>query len=256
VTPVVLLTDFGFRDHYVGVLHAVLAREAPSADRIDLCHEVEAGDVWGACFRLWCAWEHLPDGAVVLAVVDPGVGTARRAVAASADGRWIVAPDNGLATFRTPVASAVELDWRAMDLSEPSHTFHGRDVFAPAAARLARGDAAGSLGPPVEPDRLAGCPLPAPEIVAGGVRAPVLHVDRFGNVVCNVRVDDLPAGAHVRLPSGGEPRRVGTYGQAGPDEVVWYEGSSGLLELAVNRGSAAVATGLERGMRLEVVFAR
>lgn len=256
MSAVVLLTDFGRSDHYAGVLHAVLARDAPNADRVDLGHDVDPGDVWGACFRLRCAFDHLPADAVVLAVVDPGVGTARRAVAAAVAGRWIVAPDNGLATACSPVDEAVELDWRRMVLEEPSRTFHGRDLFAPAAARLARGEPATALGEALDPTRLATCPLPGPQETEDGFQATVLHVDRFGNVVCNVRVSDLPAGAAVHLAGGAEPRRVATYGEAAPGEVVWYEGSSGYLELAVNRSSAAVATGLERGMRVEVVVAR
>lgn len=256
MSAVVLLTDFGRSDHYAGVLHGVVARDAPGVDRIDLGHDVDPGDVWGACFRLRCAWDHLPSDAVVLAVVDPGVGTARRAVAVSVGGRRIVAPDNGLATVCLPVDAAVELDWRRMDLPEPSRTFHGRDLFAPAAARLARGEPEAALGEALDPARLATCPLPEPEATEDGIRATVLHVDRFGNVVCNVVAADLPAGTVVRLPGGVEPRRVATYGEATPREVVWYEGSSGLLELAVNRSSAALATGLERGMRFEVMVPR
>jgi S-adenosylmethionine hydrolase len=141
---IVLLTDFGLSDHYVGVLHAVLERDAPGAARIDLGHELSAGDIWQACYLLRCSWPHLPPQAVVLAVVDPGVGTERRAVAVKVGDRRLVAPDNGLAGSIAPADEVVLLDRQRMELPEPSHTFHGRDLFAPAAARLAGGDALAS----------------------------------------------------------------------------------------------------------------
>ncbi|MFV2073620.1 MAG: SAM-dependent chlorinase/fluorinase, partial [Thermoanaerobaculales bacterium] len=124
--PIVLLTDFGLEDHYVGVLHAVLFSWAAGAVRIDLGHDVPVGDVWEACFHLRCAWPYLPSNAVVLAVVDPGVGGDRRAVAVRVGGRWTVAPDNGLAAASGDVDEARVLDWRTMGLGEPSTTFHGR----------------------------------------------------------------------------------------------------------------------------------
>lgn len=250
---VALLTDFGRVDHYAGVLHAVLARDAPGVDRLDLTHDVPAGDVWGACFRLRCAVDWLPFDAVVLAVVDPGVGTRRRSVVARVGRRWIVAPDNGLAGALGPADEAVELMADSMDLPAPSSTFHGRDLFAPAAARLARGDVARSLGAAVDPTGLEPSPLPDPEPTTIGCRGVVLHVDRFGNVVTNVSAGDLPAGSRVRAGDAVFDLWVRTYGEAPADEVVLLRGSSGLLELAVNQGSAAEVTGLDRGDAVEVV---
>ena len=253
MSSVVLLTDFGLVDHYAGVVHLVIAREAPGVDRLDLTHEVPAGDVWGACFRLRCAANWLPKDAVVLAVVDPGVGTGRRAVAARVGRRWVVAPDNGLARCLGPVDEAVELAVDAMGLPAPSATFHGRDLFAPAAARLARGDMPRSLGRPVDPAGLTPNPLPDPEPTTLGCRGVVLHVDRFGNVVTNVPAGPLPDGTRVVAGDAAYDVWVRTYADAPEDEVVLLEGSSGLLELAVHRGSAAEATGLDRGDPVEVV---
>lgn len=251
MSAVVLLTDFGLTDHYTGVLHAVLARDAPGADRIDLTHQVPPGDIWGAVFRLRCAWSWLADDVVVLAVVDPGVGTPRRAVAARVGTRWVVAPDNGLPTGAGAVAEAVELDAAAMGLPRPSATFHGRDLFAPAAARLARGDAAGTLGRALDPASLVPSPLPEMERIGDRWRGRVLHVDRFGNVVTNLAAAELPDDVHVVAGDAVFDVRVTTYGEAPPDEVVMLEGSSGYLELAVGGGSAAEITGLERGDHLE-----
>ena len=244
--PVALLTDFGLSDHYVGVLHAVLERDAPGVVRVDLGHDLDAGDIWGASFQLRCAWPFLPDDCVVLAVVDPGVGTIRRAVALAAGDRFLVGPDNGLTTVVGPPAAAVAIDWRRMGLEAPSVTFHGRDLFAPAAARLAAGADLGSLGDELELSSLLPCPLPAPVRVGRGIHGAILHVDRFGNLVTNVMAVGHADTTNATF-AGRVARRVHTYAEAQPDEVVLLEGSAGYLELAVNCGSAADATGLERG---------
>jgi S-adenosylmethionine hydrolase len=245
--PVALLTDFGHADHYVGVLHAVLEREAPGVTRIDLGHGVKPGDIWDACFQLRCAWPHLPAECVVMAVVDPGVGTDRRAVVVSAGSRSLVAPDNGIAAAVSDMTSAVILDWRRMDLEEPSKTSHARDLFAPATALLACGAEALEFGDEVEIGSLQACPLPEPEESPSGLEAVIVHVDHFGNLVTNVRGSDAEPSATATWRAGRTSRRVGTYGEAQPDEVVLIEGSAGFLELALNCGSAADATGLERG---------
>jgi len=251
VLPVVLLSDFGLADHYVGVLHAVLEREAPGVARIDLGHEVAPGDIWTASFLLRCAWPHLPTGCVVLAVVDPGVGGARRAVAVRLGERFLVAPDNGLTAAAGAADDAVELAAEAMRLPEPSPTFHGRDLFAPAAARLAAGTALTALGRGIVPASLVACPLPEPRRTAAGVEGVILHVDRFGNLVSNLRAADHPGPSTVEL-RGRLLRRVRTYAEGRPGELVLLEGSAGYLELAVNLGSAAEATGLSRGDRIMI----
>ena len=252
--PVALLTDFGHADHYVGVLHGVLECEAPGVVRIDLGHGVEPGDIWDACFQLRCTWPHLPADCVVMAVVDPGVGTGRRAVAATVGSRSLVAPDNGLAAAVSNASAAVILDWRRMGLVEPSKTFHGRDLFAPAAARLACGADEHDFGEEIPPSTLVACPLPDPVMTGSGFDGVILHVDHFGNLVTNVRGADVEASTTATWRAGRTSRRVATYGEARPEEVVLLEGSAGYLELAVNCGSAAEATSLERGDA--VVFSR
>lgn len=244
---IALLTDFGLGDHYVGVLHAVIERESPGTPRIDLGHDVPAGDIWAGSFQLRCAWPHLPADGVALAVIDPGVGTTRRAVAVAVGERFLVAPDNGLAAAVGPAGAAVALDWRHMDLGKPSATFHGRDLFAPAAARLARGVPLRDLGQLFDPALLMACPLPEPRRAGDGFAAVIVSVDRFGNLVTNLREDLAPGLREAGWRSECRARRVTTYAEGATDEVVLLEGSAGFLELAVNCGSAAEATGLERG---------
>jgi len=251
--PIVLLTDFGLGDHYVGVLHAVLERSSPGAARIDLSHGVAAGDVWAGCYLIRVSWPHLPRDAVVVGVVDPGVGSGRRAVAVAIGGRYLVAPDNGLAAAVGPASDVVELDWRRMGILEPSRTFHGRDLFAPAAARLAAGEEPGSLGTPVDPESLVADPLPEPRRTAGGWRAAVWHVDRFGNIITNLPAGYVSRHAMVDRGGGSSARRVETFTDGAAGEVVFLEGSSGLIEVVVRGGSAAAATGLKRGDTVRIV---
>jgi S-adenosylmethionine hydrolase len=250
--PVALLTDFGDTDHYVGVLHAVLEREAPGVTRIDLGHGVMPGDIWDACFQLRCAWLHLPSDCVVMAVIDPGVGTDRRAVVVEIGSRSLIAPDNGIASAVSGAEAAFVLDWRRMGLQEPSKTFHARDLFAPAASRLACNADPRGFGDEVAIDSLLMCPLPEPAPSGTGLEGVIVHIDHFGNLVTNVRGSAAEPSATATWRAGRTSRRVGTYGEARPDEVVLIEGSAGFLELAVNCGSAADATGLQRGDR--VVF--
>lgn len=253
--PVALLTDFGLSDHYVGVVHAVLEKHAPGIPRIDLDHLVPPGDIWEASFQLRCAWPHLPAGCVVMAVVDPGVGTDRRALALALGRRFLVAPDNGLAASLGPASHVVEIDWRSMGLAEPSRTFQGRDLFAPAAAWLARGEDLTQLGEEIESDILVSCPLPDPEPLTSGYQATVISVDRFGNLATNLPASSVDDHAEAAWSSDGTARRVQTYSEAHGDEVVLLEGSAGYLELAVNGGSAAMATGLRRGDSVRMTHA-
>ncbi len=250
--PIALLTDFGLTDRYVGVVHAVLEKFAPGVPRIDLAHLIPPGDIWEASFQLRCAWPFLPAGCVVMAVVDPGVGTGRRVLAAALGKRFLVAPDNGLAACLGPGSHVVALDWKKMEIPEPSRTFHGRDLIAPAAARLALGTELGDLGEKVDPDLLVACPLPEPEPLTSGYSVTVLSVDRFGNLATNLPAASVGGESTAAWSAEAKARRGGVYAEGDPGEVVLLEGSSGLLELAVNGGSAAKATGLKRGDNVRV----
>ncbi len=189
---ITLLTDFGTADGYVAAMKGVLASRVPDALLDDVAHDLPRGDVRAGSWALRRFWRRFPGGTVHLVVVDPGVGTERRALAVEAEGRFVVCPDNGVATSVLEEAA----DWRAVELvgvdppeGAVSTTFHGRDLFAPAAARLATGTPLDELGPDVaDPIRL---DEPQAEMVDGGVRGQVVHVDRFGNLVRSGRVGGL-----------------------------------------------------------------
>ena len=251
---VILLTDFGVDDHYVGVLHSVLQRAAPGVPRVDLVHSVPAGDIWTAAYFLRSSELYLPEDAVILAVVDPGVGTDRRAVAASIGKRWIVAPDNGLATALGDPTAVWELDPQQMDVATLSATFHGRDLFAPAAARLARGEDAATLGAALDPHELHDCPLPLAHVSERGIDGVIQHVDRFGNAVTNIAADQLPSGSLVRTGWHRICQEVHTYGEAPASTAVYLQGSSGYLELAMRGQSVASVLNIRLGDDVEVVF--
>jgi S-adenosylmethionine hydrolase len=245
--PLITLTsDFGEGSPYVAAMKGRLLAGCPGATLVDVSHSVPAFDVAGGAFVLWAGTRHFPPGAVHLAVVDPGVGTARRPLAARVGGSWYVGPDNGLLGLvltgggvagegpSTP-AEAIEL----LRPAEASRTFEGRDVFAPAAAALAAGVAPGSLGRPLD-----GTPAPLP--VAGPV---VLWVDRFGNLVTNVRppVAGLMVGGRVVSAS------AETFGEAPADTPFFYVGSMGFVEVGVREGRADERLGTGAGAPVRTI---
>jgi S-adenosylmethionine hydrolase len=227
-----LTTDFGTRDGYVGAMKGVLAREAPDAVVVDVAHDVPRHDIAHAAWVVATACREFPSGSVHVVVVDPGVGGARRGVVVACGGSWYVGPDNGVFAYLGEVSA-----WQ-LPVAEHvvSPTFHGRDVFAPAAARLARGESVGG-------DRvaLAGV-LPWGARRAGTGR--VVHVDRYGNLV-----SDLPAAeAGARVSIAGRTLAVQTtYENVGVGEVVAYVGSAGTVEIAVREGRADTTLRLARG---------
>lgn len=255
MTAVTLLTDFGTADGYAGEMKGVLL-SGGAETLVDISHDVEQGDVRAAAWALWRIWSRYPPGTVHLVVVDPGVGGRRRAVAARADGRWFVGPDNGLLTWvarEHEVRSVVELDPDRTGLEPLSDTFHGRDLFAPAAARLASGGDAGDLGPILPPDSVETFETgEARRTSSGEIRGEVWHVDRFGNVVTNVPSDALPPeGAVVRV-AGEELRGIRrSYSAVEPGELVLTQGSLGTLEVSVRNGSAARRLSVEPGDPVE-----
>jgi S-adenosylmethionine hydrolase len=257
--PVITLTtDFGLADAYVGAMKGVILGICPQAVLVDLSHTIPPQDVRAASFILASALPYFPEATVHLVVVDPGVGSDRRAIAAQGRRSAFVAPDNGVLTaalVREEPVHAVELANPRYRLPSTSATFHGRDLFAPAAAHLASGVPLSDLGPPA-PDLIA-LPWPRPEPQAAGtLLARVLHVDRFGNLVLNLRPDDVshwPRHQIVfELPG---QRIVGlcqTFADVPPGAPLAYLGSSGFLELAVRQGSAAEEWAITAGMPIRV----
>lgn len=239
---VTLLTDFGTADGYVAAMKGVIAAIAPHAVVDDAAHDIPPGDVHSAAWVLAAYWHLYPRGTTHVVVVDPGVGSARRAIAARLDGRFLVGPDNGvltrvLAAHDEGAADIVEISNTTFVSDVVSATFHGRDVFAPAAAHLARGVALSDLGPALtDPVRLT--LVPARRDADGAIAGEVVHVDRFGNLITNIPAEWLPAHASVRV--GQRDVRVRqTYGDVASGEVVALVGSRGVLELSVRDGSAA-----------------
>jgi S-adenosylmethionine hydrolase len=257
--PVTFLSDYGTDDEFAGVCRAVIARIAPDARVIDLTHGIRRHDVRDGAIALVNALPFAPAG-VHLAVVDPGVGTARRPVAVrvAEEDRILVGPDNGLLSlawerFGGPV-EAVDVATSEFRLEPASSTFHGRDLFAPVAASLAVGADLTEAGEPIAVESLNALEIPAPRIWPDRIVAHVVRIDRFGNVALNVRHEDLAEGPlrlgqSLAIESAGE--RVGarfarTFEDVNPGELMLYEDSTSTLALAVNRGSAADLLRLRR----------
>ena len=249
-----LLTDFGAGSEHVGALHAVLAVGAPGVERIDLAHDLPAGDVRGAGLVLARLAPLLP-GAVHLAVVDPGVGTPRRAAAVQLDdGGALIGPDNGLLGPAADAIGAVA----AVALTPPTQgaaTFHGRDLFAPAAARVARGVPVTDLGEAFDPASLVRPELPPAEVRDGHLRAPAVAIDRFGNVQLLARQPDLAAAGFTRgeriwaaVSDRRHPATVGrVFADAARKGMLVHIDSHGMVAIAVNGGDAARRVGVAVG---------
>jgi S-adenosylmethionine hydrolase len=248
---ITLLTDFGSADSYVGEMKGVLLSGAPAATAVDISHAVPPGDVRSAAYILGRTWHRFPPGTVHLVVVDPGVGSNRAALALSVQGQYFVGPDNGVFT---PVLRDAEVNAVALATPETaSPTFHGRDLFAPAAAALARGDGLETLGPAFAgiPVRLA---YTEPRREGETLVGEVVYVDRFGSLITNLTSDLIPGSA--RLEIGGidlGPLRR-TFSDVTPGGLVAYIGSGGAVEIAVRNGSAAQRLGIGIGGRVRVRF--
>ncbi len=251
-----LLTDFGLADTYVAQVKGVVLGLVPGVTVVDATHAIEPGDILGGCLALESILPHFPAGTVHLAVVDPGVGTARLPLAVGAGGCFGVGPDNGLLTpllaFPGARAHAIKAGRFVREAVAP--TFHGRDLFAPAAAHLLAGGAIDKLGPPVDdPVRLV---LSAAQPVADGVDGEVVHVDRFGNCTTTIGAAAVVGAdsASLQITVGGRKVRglARTYGEVADGVLVALIGATGRLEIAQRNGSAAAALGVGRGAPVAV----
>jgi S-adenosylmethionine hydrolase len=243
---ITLLTDFGLQDSYVGEMKGVLLSLAPRVELVDLSHDIARGDVRAGQFVLSRAWPRFPAGTIHVAVIDPGVGTERRALAAEVQGHFFVAPDNGL-------LSSLPASARCVAIAAPrgaAPTFHGRDVFAPAAAALANGTSLSHLGHPVT-DAMQ-LPPAVPRTTAGGLVGEVLHVDHFGTLITNIPAELVPTGARVAISNTdvGPVRR--TFGDVAPGALLAFVGSGGTIEVAVRNGSAARALNANAGAAVKI----
>jgi len=245
-SPIVLLTDFGTSDPYVGIMKGVILSRAPKATIVDLCHEAAPQDVRMAAFQLLVSAPYFPDKTVFCCVVDPGVGSSRRAVWAKTKRHQFLAPDNGLLSWLPePVVEWRTIEAEKLRLHPVSGTFHGRDVFAPAAAALASGLSAAKLGPKIlDPKRI---PFPS----AAKTRGEILCVDHFGNAITNLRAGDVLPGTELRFRT----EKIGPIGKHYAERPVGQPmalaGSSGFVELAVRDGSFADRFGVRIGETVE-----
>jgi S-adenosyl-L-methionine hydrolase (adenosine-forming) len=268
-----LTTDFGLDDGYVGTMKAVIASIAPGAATIDISHAIAPQDVAAAAYILWTSLPYFPPESVHLAVVDPGVGTSRRGIASRTAWGILVGPDNGVFSYvwsAAPPELTVALEAAQYRRAAVSRTFHGRDIFAPAAAHIAAGVPLTALGPVVE--EMVRLPVPAMEVSAQVICGEVLYIDHFGNAITSigrmvwdgalVHLDPVFVEAEARamhaervaVHAGG--RVIGpirrTYGEVAPGEALALIGSEGLLEIATNGGHGARALGLRVGDVVEI----
>ena len=264
---VAFLSDYGLVDEFAGVCKAVVLGLAPGARFVDLTHDIPPHDVRAGALALVRAVQYLPDASIVLAVVDPGVGTERRLLAVECEHVTFVGPDNGLLAPAVAMAGGaarvVALTNDEYRLPAPGPTFAGRDILAPAVAQLVLGTDPAELGDPVDPNTVVPGLLGLPRVEDGGaLSAEVWWVDRFGNCQLNVGPDDLEAlggerGGNVEVRLGrGETRAarwVGTYADARSSELVLVVDSYGLLSLALDRRSAAAEHGLHAGSAVTLV---
>ncbi|WP_346290901.1 SAM-dependent chlorinase/fluorinase [Sphaerothrix gracilis] len=255
---ITLLTDFGSQDIYVGVLKGTIARIFPNATVIDLTHDIAPQAVAAASFNLRSAYRYFPDGTVHVAVVDPGVGTQRRAIALQTPQGYFVGPDNGLFSgifADTTVLAAVELDnpiyWRS---PQPSQTFHGRDIFAPVGAYLAKGTTFTLLGTAIAPSSLKRLPAVNYQRQGAGFQGAVQYIDRFGNLVTSIPGKVLQQRQWVASLDILEIQAVTAYGEQPAGKLVALIGSHGWVEIAVSNGSAAAELKVTAGDPVEVRF--
>jgi S-adenosyl-L-methionine hydrolase (adenosine-forming) len=260
---VTLTTDFGTNDHFVGAVKGVILDIAPEAAIVDITHAVQAYDVLDGALAIAQAYSYFPTGTVHMVVVDPGVGTARRPIVASSDGYHFVAPDNGVLSMVYAREERMHVRHVTSEhyFRQPvSNTFHGRDVFAPCAAYLAKMVDSHKFGDEIEDYVKFAAPRPK---AAGEnrIRAVVLKVDRFGNLITNVTPQDIPAlfkekASGFKIVVGGKEITEirSNYAEGTPGEVFGILGSMGYLEIVANRAAAAQLTGVGKGAEVSIVL--
>lgn len=256
---ITLTTDFGTNDHFVGALKGVIVDIVPEVQLVDITHAVQAFDVLDGAIAIAQTYSYFPSGTVHMVVVDPGVGTTRRPIIASSDGYHFVAPDNGVLSMIYAKEERIRVRHVTSDhyFRQPvSHTFHGRDVFAPVAAYLAKQVDSHKFGDEIEDYVKFAAPRPKPA-GEGRLRGVVLKVDRFGNLVTNVTPEDAPAifaGKPFTIKVGSkEVTEIrAAYAEGAPGEVFGVLGSMGYLEIVANRAPAAQLTGAGKGAEVSI----
>ena len=261
MTILTITTDFGNQNGFVGTMKGVIWGIAPDVKIADISHEIPAQDIRTGSIALWRASAYFPAGSVHVAVIDPGVGTKRRAIAAKLGDQYYVLPDNGLITPMLEDAEASGVEVRIVHLDKPEYwlprvytTFHGRDIFAPVGAHLAAGVPLEMLGTVIDdPVRL---PLPKPVRTEEGIEGNIVVIDVFGNCSTNVRVSDVPDLESATLTIGGQVIRgvLPSYGHAKIGDLVAVTDSEGFVEIAVVKGSAAKTHGIKLDDKVRIRF--
>ena len=253
---ITLTTDFGLVDPFVAVMKGVILGIAPNAQLVDVTHEIGSYDILGAALLIDSSYRYFPEGTIHVIVVDPGVGSERRPMAAAANGHIFVAPDNGVLSLvlkgesTTPIPAAYHITNESLFRSPVSNTFHGRDIFAPVAAHLARGAPIESVGPRIV-DFLRK-PLPEPRPQGNRLAGVILRIDKFGNIITNLRRENLSSDFSIKIAGLSITRLCSSFSEAESGEFFAIEGSTGFLELALNRGSAAEKLNVEPGEEIEL----
>lgn len=252
---ITLTSDFGLQDGYVASMKGVILRICPDANLVDISHLIAPQNVRSAALVLYCSYKYFPPGTIHLVVVDPGVGTERAPIAIRTGSFYFVGPDNGLFSLVLKCEPSFEtrkIENKEFQIDPSSSTFHGRDIFAPAAAHIARGIRFDALGPSCDP---AIVEWGEPIIGEGEVQGEVIHTDRFGNAITNVLREILERQGPVEkwtVNAGGTTINSIelTYGRVGPGKVLALTGSSGFIEIAINRGDAESQLGLAQGTKV------
>ncbi|HEY9658104.1 MAG TPA: SAM-dependent chlorinase/fluorinase [Allocoleopsis sp.] len=253
-----LLSDFGWNDVYVGVMKGVIAQVNPDLTVVDLTHEIPPQNITAAQFNLLNAYPYFPTNTIHIAVVDPGVGGSRRAIAIDLAEGVLIGPDNGIFTgllTQHLVTQVVELtNTRYWRVAEPSDTFHGRDVFAPVAAHLASGVPLSELGTPIDPATLIKLPIPPCAPTPNGYSGNIQHIDRFGNVITNIPGDYVRGRDWSVLLGKRSIPGCRTYGDVAGSSPLALVGSHGWVEIAVNGGDAHFQLRLNWEDTVQIVF--
>jgi S-adenosylmethionine hydrolase len=249
---ITLTTDFGLSDPFVGIMKGVILGIAPDARLVDVSHDIHSYDILEAAYLIDSAYRYFPEGTVHVVVVDPGVGSARRPIAAVSQRQVFIAPDNGVlsAVFQNEVYHIIN---DGLFLKSVSRTFHGRDIFAPVAAHIARGTPVESVGPRILDFLQRPLPKPTRQDETGDkIVGTVVRIDKFGNIITNLRRDDIATDFTIRVAGRAITRLCGNFSEAEAGEFFALEGSTGYIELALNQGSAADRLSIQRGAEIEV----
>jgi S-adenosylmethionine hydrolase len=256
---ITLTTDYGTGDHLVGVMKGIILKLNPEARIVDITHDVMPFDILDAALVIGQVYNNFPPKTIHVVVVDPGVGSARRPILVTGDQHYYVAPDNGVLSMvyeREPKVTVRHITAEHYFLNPLSNTFHGRDVFAPVAAWLSKNWQTPSFGDEVTD--FVRFSMPKPKVAGSTIKGVVLKVDNFGNLITNLTPEDVPqviAGGKFKITAGARDidKLSQTYSYGAPGELVAVIGSSGFLEISVNKGNAAKALNLQRGAEV-IIF--